>query len=269
MIYAYLLGGVGNLCFIIANAYSLALDNNDQVVFSKTIESITHRKNEDLWFQTIFKDIKKGTTTNRKIYRQKKYTYSKVPYQRNMKIMGYFQSEQYFDHHRKEILQLFTGYKKNMINSLTSYIGDSKTISLHIRRTDYIKLQHAHVVQSINYYKNAIQILSQKLKNINDYTFLIFSDDISWCKKQPFFNNLQNIKFVENSDSEEPVEVFQLYLMSMCNHNIIANSSYSWWGAYLNENPDKIVIAPKKWFNPKSKPEGWNTVYCKKWIVCD
>ncbi len=268
MIYSYLLGGIGNLCFIIAATYALALDNNDKVIYSKTLDSITHRKNEPLWFQTIFKDIKRDIPRGNRIYKQSGYNYRKIPYVPNMKVYGYFQSDKHFKHRKNDILRLFKGYKKQIRKQLDDRLPKTKVISLHIRRTDYLKLQHAHVVQDMSYYKNAVNKMKNKLGNdYKNYSYLIFSDDINWCKKQSFLNQLPNVSFVEKV-VVEPREVFELYLMSMCEHNIIANSSYSWWGAYLNENPNKIVIAPKKWFNPRHHTS-WNDVYCREWIVVD
>ena len=271
MIYASLLGGIGNLSFIIATTYILALENSDDSLFTQNIDSITHRKNEELWFKTIFRKFNRGQIKHSKIYREPKCTYTKIPYRKNMRLHGYFQSAQYFDNHREKIVDLMTNYKKDIIKSLNLKLSQSnkKKISIHVRRADYLKLQHAHVVLQIQYYKNAVSQMKTSLgTNYNNHIFYIFSDDIKWCKSQEFFKNLPGVSFIENSDplTIEPVEVFQLYLMSMCDHNIIANSTFSWWGAYLNENPNKIVVSPKKWFNRNFRKD-WNTLYHKDWLI--
>lgn len=275
MIYAQLLGGIGNISFIVATAYALGLDNHDETIFSNTLSTITHRKNEAWWFRTFFRKIKRGGRPLIKVkYQEPGFLYKKIPYYPNMQIHGYFQSEKYFKHRRREILELFTDYKQDILNSLQLKLDllPGKKISLHIRRADYLKLQHTHNVLPIHYYQNAINIMKKSLgKDYNDYIYLIFSDDIEWCKTQKFFKQLPDVHFIEDSDplTKGPVEVFQLYLMSMCDHNIIANSSFSWWGAWLNENPNKIVIAPNKWFaNEKNGPKQWDTIYCDKWIKC-
>lgn len=274
MIYAELLGGIGNMSFIIATAYSLALDNRDEATFSERLQSITRRKNEDWWFRTFFRKIKRKKGMVKVKYNEPNFLFNKIPYYPNMEIHGYFQSEQYFRHRRNEILELFTDYKRDILNSLQLKLDllPGKKISLHIRRSDYIKLQHTHNVLPMSYYHNAVKLIKEKLgKDYKDYIFLIFSDDIEWCRKQKFFKQLPDVHFVENSDplTKGPVEVFQLYLMSMCDHNIIANSSYSWWGSWLNENPQKIVIAPSQWFTKNGKgPKNWRSIYTKEMIVC-
>ena len=277
MIYADLLGGIGNIMFIIAASHALALDNNDEAIYSVSLNSITRRKNERWWFETLFRKIKRGSGKARMIYKEPKFTYKKLPYYPNMKLHGYFQSSKYFDHRREEILELFTDYKKDISVPLQlkmDLIGGKK-IGLHVRRADYLKLQHVHVVQSMDYYKKAVEIMKERLgEDYKEYSFLIFSDDIAWCSQQEFFKNLPDVNFIDNGDGIQkgPQEVFELYLMSMCDHNIIANSSFSWWGAYLNDNPNKIVIAPKNWFNPPSKggngPADWSTIYGQSWITC-
>jgi hypothetical protein len=274
MIYAQLLGGVGNISFIVATAYAVALDNHDEAVFSNTLSSITRRKNEKWWFQTFFRKIKCGQPANKLIqWKEKNFNYSPIRYLHpGLRLHGYYQSPKYFNHRRQEILELFKDYKNDINNSLELKLDllPGKKIALHIRRTDYIKLQHTHTVLPMSYYQNAVKTIKEKLgKEYEQYIYLVFSDDIEWCKKQQFLKQLPDVHFISDSDplTKGPVEIFQLYLMSMCEHNIIANSSFSWWGAYLNENPNQIVIAPKKWFN-QGGPKNWNDIYCDNWIVC-
>ena len=277
MIYATLLGGIGNIMFIIASSYALALDNADEAIYSTSLSSITRRKNEKWWFETLFRKIKRGDGKAKMIYREPGFMYKKIPYYPNMRMNGYFQSSQYFEHRREEILELFTDYKKDIQTPLQLKLDliDGRKIALHIRRTDYVNLQHTHVVQSIDYYKEAVEIMKQRLGDTYDeFCYLVFSDDITWCKEQPFLKSLPGVQFIDDTDGIQkgPQEVFELYLMSMCEHNIIANSSFSWWGAYLNENPNQIVIAPNKWFNPPNKggrgPPKWDSIYRKNWIRC-
>ena len=274
MIYAELLGGIGNICFIIATTYALALENNDEATFSHNLKSITRRKNEGWWFRTLFRKIKRGKPLIKVKYREPGFLFSKIPYYPDMQIYGYFQSEQYFRNHREKILELFLDYKQDILNSLQLKLDllPGKKISLHIRRTDYLKLAHTHNTLPIKYYQNAVNKMKERLGNeYKDYIYLVFSDDINWCKKQKFLTKLPDVHFVEDSDAltKGPVEVFQLYLMSMCDHNIIANSSFSWWGSWLNTNGKKIVIAPSKWFaNERSGPKEHSTVYTKEMIVC-
>jgi hypothetical protein len=166
----------------------------------------------------------------------------------NVSIEGYFQSYKYFLEYDNEIKKEFT-FKQEILTksskTISSYINP---VSIHVRRGDYVK--HP------DYWTITPEYIQESLNHFNDdeYTFLIFSDDISWCK-QVF---PEGVIFIEGNNAFE-----DLCLMSLCNHNIISNSSFSWWGAYLNNNPNKKTIAPSKWFtNPKSLTD----LYPFKWI---
>lgn len=260
MLYAQMQGGIGNCCFIIATIYALAKDRNQLFYISNKTSSITSRKEESEWFETIFKNIPQTNTKPKEInyiFREKDMKIQTFPMQPNMEIFGYFQSDQYFSHRKEEIIHLFTAYQKTL--NLTQF--NYPTIGIHVRRGDYIKLQHAHVVLPVDYYNRALETLRQKLgfqtvQQMNQqYTFVLFSDDIEWCK-QAFATNT-NIQYMEGNRAIE-----DLYYMNMCNHNIIANSTFSYWGTYLRDNTNRITIAPKQWFNPKFRsPSEWQTLY--------
>lgn len=151
----------------------------------------------------------------------------------NYILNGYWQSENYFKESESLIKDDFAPTEKQLAKIIRPEL-DTNTISLHVRRTDFANTNGNHPIQEISYYKNAIA-------EIGDYdNLLIFSDDIEWCKENFTFDNMI---FVEGQDDVE-----DLWLMSLCKNNIIANSSFSWWGAWLNNNPNKKVIAPNKWF---------------------
>ncbi|MDD3060131.1 MAG: alpha-1,2-fucosyltransferase, partial [Sulfurimonas sp.] len=138
----------------------------------------------------------------------------------------------------------FTHYNLEDIK-LKEEIQSSNSVSLHVRRGDYVSNKNAtsyHGVSSLDYYYNAIETISKKISNPILY---IFSDDIPWVRENLIVS--LPIVFIENTNTDRPFE--DIYLMSLCKHNIIANSTFSWWGAYLNSNLEKNVIAPKKWFN--------------------
>lgn len=163
-------------------------------------------------------------------------------------IEWYFYTEKYFKKHENQIKKDFNFIKKISKKNikLLEKIRKTNSISIHIRRWDYIenkKTNQFHWVCSIDYYKKAIKYIE---KRIDKPIFFIFSDDIDWCKK-----NLQiNWIFVDWNTWDKSWE--DMKLMSECKHNIIANSSFSWWGAWLNSNNKKIVISPKKWVNNKN-----------------
>ncbi|MBI5078278.1 MAG: alpha-1,2-fucosyltransferase [Candidatus Yonathbacteria bacterium] len=174
-------------------------------------------------------------------------------------IEGYFQSEKNFLNIKDKVLKEFTFKNESKIFLLEkSKIDKVNSVSVHIRRGDYVsdpKINSTHGVCSKEYYEQAMSLMRSK---VDSPIFYFFSDDIEWVKKE--FGEHADFKYVSSPSLEEYEE---LMLMSSCAHNIIANSSFSWWGAYLNKNPNKIVIAPKKWVNiapdphPNIIPEGW------------
>jgi hypothetical protein len=171
---------------------------------------------------------------------------------------GYWQSEKYFKPIESIIRQEFNQSLKLDENnaSLLHDIEYSESVSLHIRRGDYISNSINKKIYSectLEYYKQAILFISSKIMNP---TFYVFSDDLDWVKlnfKEKIF------RIVDNSTKSPETDLF---LMSRCKHHIIANSSFSWWGAWLNNQPKKIVIAPKTWYINKMSdadiiPDGW------------
>jgi hypothetical protein len=163
-------------------------------------------------------------------------------------LNGYFQSTVYFNGFELMIkdLFLFSTDSLDLLNKdLLAKIKNTNTISVHIRRGDYVEdkvTQEFHGSCSLEYYFKAIKLLIDPYK---DYTLVFFSDDTDWVKVQ--FESLSYPKiFVDNNKAENSWK--DMMLMSSCTHNIIANSSFSWWAAWLNENSEKRVVAPRKWF---------------------
>jgi hypothetical protein len=179
-------------------------------------------------------------------------------YPANTYLSGFWQSELYFKAYQNEIVKAFR-FNRAIIEqnrALAELISKKNSVSLHIRRGDYVSNLNAntfHGLCSMEYYTAAVQRIYEKHQDIE---LFIFSDDISWCRNNLTF--CQPLHFVETNNAAS-----DLYLMSQCRHNIIANSSFSWWGAWLNQNHDKIIIAPKQWIADKSVdtkdiiPESW------------
>ncbi|GAL83782.1 hypothetical protein MYP_1010 [Sporocytophaga myxococcoides] len=165
-------------------------------------------------------------------------------------LEGYWQSEKYFSGIENIIREEFTlkeGLSEERIGLLKE-ISNSNSVSIHVRRGDYISNPEAnkvHGICSTNYYINACNYI---IRNINAPKFYVFSDDIEYVKKSGIFGRLNDVFFVKALENEKRNDVEEMFLMSSCAHNIIANSSFSWWGAWLNGNAEKIVIAPKVWF---------------------
>lgn len=161
---------------------------------------------------------------------------------------GYFQNEKYFNDEKSNLLKGFNSNipldEKNLM-ALNKITG-TNSVSLHIRRGDYVTLESAskfHGTCSLNYYQKAIEYIARRIPNPH---FFLFSDDICWV--------IQNLKIdypFTVIDFNQDKAWLDLNLMKNCKHNILANSSFSWWGAWLNENDSKIIVAPRKW-NTKS-----------------
>lgn len=173
----------------------------------------------------------------------------------NTDILGYFQSEKYFVDYRNDLLKEFAFnedvYRKALdIRSITK----EPVISVHLRLGDYKKLSDKHPVCTLEYYKEALSKLPE------DLLIVAFSDEPDLAKS--LFDSLERKYFITESNDQN----VDMCAMSLCNYHIIANSSFSWWGAWLSES--KKVIAPSKWFgDAPGMPRNWSDIYCKDWII--
>lgn len=180
----------------------------------------------------------------------------------NKYVVGYFQSEKYFLNIRDILLKQF---KPNF--QISSYaetiqekiLNEENSCSIHVRRGDYLNNKNQKIYKTLNskYYLNAVSWIEKKHKKIK---YFIFSDDIDWVKSNLDF---KNAVYIEDSNKRKPHE--DILLMSKCNHNIIANSTFSWWGAWLNSNDDKIVLSPKDWFNDVNLELLSTSLNCDNW----
>lgn len=185
----------------------------------------------------------------------------------NITMSGYFQNEKYFRNIASEIRHDFT-FKKSLTDknlSLSEKLKSITSVSVHIRRGDYLSNKSASanfITCDVDYYQKAIKTITERIKNPE---FFVFSDDHDWVRQNISFANYPVIFIDWNKGSDSYRD---MQLMSLCKHNIIANSSFSWWGAWLNANPEKIVISPEKWFQDDKKnellddfyPEGWRKI---------
>jgi hypothetical protein len=238
---SHLQGGLVNYLFQISAAYAVSLKHNKELKIDTSDISIIHSPLE-LYSNNILRNIQFGNIDEFRLIHNSGHSpisYLEIPVtEGNLKLDGYYQNEMYFKEYRNEILNLFdiddttSQYLTEKYNS----INFDNTCSIHVRRGNYVERQHFHPLQTVEYYKQAISIIGEKT------LFLIFSDDIEWCKI--------NLDFIENKIFiSGNLDYQDLYLMSKCNHNIIANSSFSWWGAWLNKHNNKAVIYPSHWFN--------------------
>jgi hypothetical protein len=232
-------GRLGNQLFQIASAIGIASKNNTEFCLDNWFCQYT-QKDMSKFFKNSLpynSDIK---FNNRIIERYFQYD-PDIKISGNTILKGYYQSEKYFIDIQDKIRYYFEPSieLQKKIEKIYLSINPKKleTCSLHVRRGDYVN-HSLHEVCNIEYYKNAISNIKNR-KNIG--LFLIFSDDIHWCKE-----NFKDEIFVF---SEELMDIEDLFLMSLCDNHIISNSSFSWWGSWLCKNMDKIIITPNKWFS--------------------
>jgi hypothetical protein len=174
-------------------------------------------------------------------------------------LYGFFQTEKYFKNIKELIRKDFT-FKSEILNPCKDMIksfGDGTIISLHIRRTDYLTNSQNHNNLSLDYYEEALSEFP------SNSTVIIFSDDPEWCKEQEIFSSDRFLVSENNSG------YIDMCLMSLCSDYIIANSSFSWWGAWLSKNQDKKVIAPnpKNWFGPNNSHLNTDDILLENWSV--
>ncbi len=285
MIITNIYGGLGNQMFQYACGKSLSIKKNTELGIDKILFknyklreflidkfNISYENPKNLKIQRILISNKytrfalfflnKFTMFKFGLFFEKEeFIYNKEISSLNFKyIYGYWQSLDYFEHIRKELLKDFTLKERldTTNEELMEEILSSNSISLHVRRGDYLKMKDAvngHGLCSLEYYNNAIKYISEEVLNPH---FYVFSDDINWVKnslKIPF-----PVTFINNNFKNPEKD---LILMKNCKHNITANSSFSWWGAWLNENSDKIVVMPSKWMNNMETPNGLIYENCK------
>ncbi len=269
MIIARIYGGLGNQLFQYAVAKSLAIEKNQK--FALDISGFTtyklhkyslhHFNIQDRFYKKPNRFVAKFLRT---FFKNEKYREIDFGYNPDVFTLdgdyifleGYFQSEKYFRKHEAEIRKDFEIISplKDKSKEAIKQIEKVNSVSIHIRRGDFL-MNERHNTDKSNYYKEAIERIESLVENP---VFFVFSDDINWVREN--LSTKHETNFIDFNDALTNFE--DMKLMSACKHNIIANSSFSWWAAWLNKNKDKFVIAPKKWLNDDSNtndiiPETW------------
>lgn len=284
MVIVKIIGGLGNQMF--QYTYAKALEQKGHEVkidisafetyklhggyqldkYNIDLDSSIKDENDKFYKNTFFYKVLRrfGMDFSRRI-KEKSLLFDKklLEIDDNSYLDGYFQCEKYFKDIREIILKQFTinqdisNYTKEIKNKIQNF---QNSCSLHIRRGDFVNSTNIniHGACDIEYYKKAIQYLEEKVENIN---YFIFSDDIEWVKENLA---IQNAIYIDSKEKRIPHE--DIYLMSLCKNNIIANSSFSWWGAWINRNENKIVIAPKRWFADDKLENQSKDIVCESWV---
>lgn len=255
MLIIKLMGGLGNQLFQIATTLAVSWDYEVKSVFiRKDPQGYKYAQRKSYWDTVLYKlNIVDNTKLDFCTHTESwNHTYSKIQRpSKNLKLNGFFQTSKYFNKYYEKILNTFTLTDKNMdiVNKNISQLRNKnkKLIGIHVRRTDYIKINWELPLQ---YYINAMSLFDK------DVIFVCFSDDIEWCK-----NNIKNVVYCENNK-----DYIDLFMLSKMDGYIMSNSSFSWWAVFLgNKDKNKKVIVPKKpWFRNNNYNKD---IYEKDWIL--
>ena len=244
-------GRLGNNLFQIATVLSLSKKINTEAIFDFTTWA-GHRGEIPVDLSIFTYDFKRGNPKFKYTYNEIDFTYNDIKIVDNTQLSGFYQSWKYFEDIRNDLLNTY--YTPSLIiqNKLAKYNISENALGISVRREDYIMLQQNHCVLSLEYYQNAINKYFQD--NID--SIYIFSDDIEWCKT--VFGT--NVNYVTEDVGT------QLFLMSKMKHLILSNSTFAWWGAYLNQN-DGIIVAPSPWFGLAYADKDTSDLYYPTWKI--
>lgn len=257
------MGGLGNQLFQIfcGVSYSLRHGVEFRLPDSKSLDFGS--RNRHTYWKSFFRRLEQHTVSDissQNIYREPKFAYIQIPdsyKEKEFQILGFFQSYKYFEDKYNEICQLIDidRYRDEVKEKYRNYY-EKETISIHFRLDDYFQLTDYHPIPTINHYIKSLEYIINKT-NKDDYRVLYFcqSVDNDYVKERikEIEERLPKLEFVKVTDEAEDWE--QMLIMSHCNHNITANSSFSWWGSYMNENSKKIVCYPAIWFGETAKAD--------------
>lgn len=278
MVIIRLMGGLGNQLFQYALGFCLKQDGIAVKMDETTAQSFEHKRKVQLHEMGVSYDtadvaeIEEYLDNSKDLFKRVKRKFfgskSKLKAEKSMwfdasflesddkYFSGYFQTEKYFEKYADELKDNLSIQSVKLSGESDGYkdmILNTNSVAVHIRRGDYLSQEFKDVYGGICtdiYYKSAIGYMNGQLENP---VYYIFSNDPDWCKQE-----YQGDEYVIVDCNDEEHGYMDLVLMGMCKHNIIANSSFSWWGAWLNDNKDKIVIAPSKWINNQETPDIWS-----------
>lgn len=236
--------GLGNQLFQIAATIGIAKAHNREWKFS-------YWNNNKYFKNTLPSFIRDGRDNCQEVYvKEQSFDYAPIvlPDTRGVILDGYFQSPKYFENSEQEIKKAFE-IKDELVNEVKEVLYANKhylgyTCSISVRRGDYVRLQHIHPLQPDEYWHNAQKII--EYGHAID-TYVVFSDDIEWCKQNKHLFNKTGKRVIFFSGR---TQIDDFIGITLCKTNIITNSTFSWWGAWLNKNPDKWVVMPRLWFGP-------------------
>jgi len=297
MITVLINGGLGNQLFQVFATMAAAIRNGDTYYFLYTIQDASGKRTT-YWKSLLHNLIPNTVIANSEnfqkfmqlpSYREPNFGYKPLPSNTAtrttpLKLVGYFQSPKYFADVQDEIyekMQLLEQQKQiqTMFAESVWFSCGVVTIAMHFRIGDYKHIQEAHPILTLDYYKKALNHVIKnahlpelnKMTNPIKFNVLIFNQE---CDNHVILDHMRELRndpnlsrvcrFYKINDMFDDWK--QLLLMSVCNHNIIANSTFSWWGAYLNQNPSKIVCYPSTWFGPALKNHDTRDLFPVDWV---
>lgn len=240
---SYLMGGIGNQLFQISHAICQGLKYNIPAKFRPISYTPMQGLQPSLYFDNIFRNIEFLNISSplKRVEGTFHFTENEFSWNTSIEFYGYYQSSKYFLGYDEKLKELFkpTEEFKYKLEKLYPGFLNSNSLSLHIRRGDYLNISNILPVIDVSY-------IDESIKQIGNYdTLYVFSQDKEWVINNLNYNNMiivNNLDF----DYEE------LWMISLCKNNIMSNSSFSWWGSFLNQNKDKKVMVPSIWFGPGS-----------------
>lgn len=238
-IQADLIGQMGNQMFEVAAASALAWDHDGDAYFPQMNPADPHYKH--VFFRCC---IEKPPIAPLLRWKEPSFAYHPIPFLPNLQLDGYFQSEKYFRHHRERILELFAPLESDLQyiqNKYGKLLEHPVTVGVQLRRyNDYPPSDTRYIQYGKDYFMQAMELFPEEA------LFLVSTNSISFAKQ--CLPEKDNVVFLQHE-----ADYIDLFILSLCRHNIISNSSFGWWGGWLNRNPEKMIICPKIWVNPN-----WN-----------
>lgn len=244
-----------SLCNVFPNIY---LECVSEDLFKKIDEKWKKIKQNEEGKEKFYEDYENRFFWAEDVIKESCVYHPGVFLTRNCTFVGYWQSERYFKSIRDQLIEDFEFTRvTSELKAFAESLANNKYTSVHIRRGDYLLYPDVYMgMCTREYYLKAIEYIRQKEPNSK---FIFFSDDIEWAKENI---NISEAVYYDKSICGDYQDWYDMYLMSKCQNNIIANSTFSWWGAWLNQNQNRVVIAPKKWHKNNDTPDIW----CEGWI---
>jgi hypothetical protein len=279
MIYIEIMGGLGNQLFQIFCGIAYSLENRIPFKINANkfdlVSPVDNISKRPTYWTTFLSNLSKFTYQQQltiSTYNEPSFIYNKIPsINEDFKLYGYYQSYKYFDEQFTNICNMINldNQKKEIYEKYNHYFNNKKIICIHFRIGDYVKNQAMHPILNSTYYIKSINYLNSQLSDFSNYEILYFGEQADNTLIESFITEI-NVEFKNKYTTIDYAipDWEQLLLMSLCQHNIIANSTFSWWGAYFNTNSDKVVCYPSLWFGKNCNtnntkdlfPNSWNNI---------